>query len=120
MQLAPIVLFVYNRPWHVEQTLNALAANELAAESELYIYADGPKDNADAITLENIQKTREIIRKKKWCNEVYIIERSKNLGLQASIIEGVTTVVNNYGKVIVLEDDIITSPYFLQYMNDAL
>jgi len=120
MQLAPVALFVYNRPWHTEQTLNALAANELAAQSELFIYADGPKDNADAATLENIRKTRQVILKKQWCKEVYIIEQGKNQGLQASVIGGVTTVVNNYGSVIVLEDDIVTSPFFLQYMNDAL
>jgi putative methyltransferase (TIGR04325 family) len=120
MRLAPIVLFVYNRPWHTEQTLNALAANELAEESVLYIYADGPKHNAPGEVLQNIKKTREIIRKKKWCKEVFIIEREENQGLATSIINGVTEIVNQHGKVIVLEDDIVASKYFLQYMNDAL
>ncbi|MDR3695453.1 methyltransferase, TIGR04325 family [Mucilaginibacter sp.] len=120
MALAPIVLFVYNRPWHTEQTLNAIAANELAAESILYIYSDGPKYNASAEALENISKTRNIIKKQRWCKEIYIIERDENYGLQKSVIEGVTEIVNQYGKVIVLEDDIVTSKYFLQFMNDAL
>src|SRR5476651_318519 len=120
MQLAPIVLFVYNRPHHTEQALNALKLNGLASESTLYIFADGPKKGAPAETLADIKKTREVIRGKKWCKDVFIIEAEANKGLAASIINGVTDVVNKHEKVIVLEDDIITSKYFLQYMNDAL
>jgi len=120
MDLAPIVLFVYNRPWHTEQTLNALAANELADESILYIYSDGPKNGASQDVLKNIKKTRELIKSKNWCKEVFIIESEVNKGLANSVVNGVTEVVNKHGKVIVLEDDIVTSKYFLQYMNDAL
>jgi len=118
--LAPIVLFVYNRPWHTEQTLNALMQNELAAESILYIFADGPKTQATEELLNNIAEVRRIIRSKQWCKEVHIIERSNNYGLGNNIIAGVTEIVNKYGKVIVLEDDLLTSPYFLKYMNDGL
>jgi len=120
MPLAPIILFVYNRPGHAEQTLNAFAANRLADESILYIYADGPKADASPETLENISLTRALIRSKKWCKEVFIIESEVNRGLAGSVIRGVTEVVNKHGKIIVLEDDIITSKYFLQFMNDAL
>lgn len=118
--LAPIVLFCYNRPWHVEQTLIALSRNKLADKSILYIYCDGPKDNATDEQINNIKLTREAVRKEKWCKEVYIIEAEKNKGLADSIISGVTEIVNKYGKIIVLEDDMLTSPYFLDYMNDAL
>src|ERR1700733_3983236 len=101
MSLAPIILFVYNRPRHALQTLNALAANYLANESALFIYSDGPKPGASAEALENIRKTRDIIKAKKWCREVFITEREENYGLQKSIIEGVTEIVNKFDKVIV-------------------
>lgn len=120
MTLAPIILFCYNRPWHVEQTLIALSNNELADQSVLYIYCDGPKENATEEQIEKIKEVRKVVRKENWCKEVYIIEAEKNKGLADSIIGGVTEIVNQYGKVIVLEDDMITSPFFLKYMNNAL
>lgn len=120
MTLAPIVLFVYNRPWHTGQTLNALMQNELADQSVLYIYADGPKANATSDQLEKIQEVRKVIRSENWCKDVHIIESEKNKGLADSIVDGVTEIVNKYGRIIVLEDDIVTSRGFLKYMNDAL
>lgn len=120
MNLAPIILFCYNRPWHVEQTLIALSKNELANQSVLYIYCDGPKENATEEQINNIKKTREVVKKEKWCKEVHIIEAEKNKGLADSIIGGVTDVVNKYGSCIVLEDDLVSSPYFLKFMNNSL
>lgn len=120
MTLAPIILFCYNRPWHVEQTLIALSKNELADQSVLYIYCDGPKENATEEQINSIKLTREVITKEKWCKGVYIIESEKNKGLANSIIGGVTDVINKYGKVIVLEDDLVSSPYLLKFMNTAL
>lgn len=120
MNLAPIALFVYNRPQHAQQTLEALAANLEAQDSVLYIFADGAKANASTETLQGIKETRELIKSKKWCKEVYITERNENFGLAKSIIEGVTSVISKHGKIIVLEDDIVCSPYFLKYMNTAL
>jgi len=118
--LAPVVLFVYNRPWHTEQTLIALSENDLANKSVLYIYADGAKENATDEQLEKIRQVRNLIKSKQWCKEVHIIESGDNKGLANSIIDGVTKIVNQYGKIIVLEDDIVTSRGFLKYMNDAL
>ncbi|MEO6327860.1 MAG: hypothetical protein ABIO55_02960 [Ginsengibacter sp.] len=118
--LAPIVLFVYNRPWHTQQTLEALSKNDLANESLLYIFSDAAKENADAKAIKKIAETRECIKKRQWCREVIIIERETNLGLANSIIKGVTEIVNKHGNLIVLEDDLITSAYFLQFMNEAL
>jgi hypothetical protein len=120
MALSPIVLFVYNRSWHTKQTLEALAKNNLADQSDLLVFADGPKPNASDDDLMKIQEVRTIVSGRKWCKTVTIIESKTNKGLADSIIEGVTSVVNSYGKVIVLEDDIVTSPGFLTYMNEAL
>ncbi|WP_228850338.1 FkbM family methyltransferase [Aegicerativicinus sediminis] len=120
MELAPIVLFVYNRPEHTLKTLRALSENDLADKSELYIFADGPKPGADSQTLEDISRTREVLGQAQWCKEVHILERETNIGLANSVIDGVTQIVNKYGKVIVLEDDIVTSTGFLTYMNIGL
>lgn len=120
MKLSPIVLFVYNRPIHTAQTLHALMKNGLADQSTLYIYADGPKHLASKEELQNINEVRKLIRSEQWCKEVHIIETEHNKGLADSIVKGVTEVIARHGKVIVLEDDIIPSEGFLQYMNDAL
>lgn len=118
--LAPIALFVYNRPWHVRQTLESLRKNYLSEQSVLYIFADGAEPTADQDSLDRIAEVRKIIREKQWCKEVHIIEREKNKGLANSIISGVSQLISEFGKVIVLEDDMLTSPFFLQFMNEAL
>ena len=119
-RMAPIVLFVYNRPEHTLQTLQALRKNELADQSILYIFADGPKENATEDDKTKIRKVREVIRKEQWCGEVIITENESNKGLADSVIDGVTKIVNEYGKVIVLEDDLVTSMSFLKFMNEGL
>jgi hypothetical protein len=119
-KLAPIALFVYNRPDHTLQTLEALYRNKLSNESILYIFADGAKIGSDVKMLDNIRKTRDVIKSKLWCKDVIIIERNENLGLAKSIITGVSEIVNKYGKIIVLEDDILPCIGFLEYMNNAL
>jgi GR25 family glycosyltransferase involved in LPS biosynthesis len=116
MKFAPIVLFVYNRPWHTQQTVEALQKNELANESELFIYADGTKQENDL----KIQEVREYIKTITGFRRVTIIEREKNYGLANNIIYGATQIVNQFGRIIVLEDDIVASEGFLKYMNDAL
>ena len=120
MELAPIVLFVYNRPWHTRQTLSALSKNPLAKESILYIFADGPKENANAEELIKISQVHELLKEIEWCKEVRIKKSDINKGLAKSIVLGVNEVVNRHGKVIVLEDDIVTSPQFLSFMNRSL
>ena len=117
MNLSPIVLFVYNRPDHTRQTIEALQKNELAKESELFIYSDEAK-NDDA--RKSVDEVRKYIEKVDGFKKVTIIKREKNWGLANSIIDGVTKIVNEYGKIIVLEDDLVTSPYFLKFMNEAL
>ena len=117
MPLAPIVLFVYNRPWHTQQTIEALQKNKLAKESELFIYSDAPKNE---LTAEKVAEVREYIRTIDGFKKATIIERDKNWGLANSIIDGVTKIINEYGKIIVLEDDLIVSINFLTYMNESL
>ncbi len=117
MTLAPIVLFVYNRPHHTQQTVEALQQNELANESEIFIYSDAPK-NEQAI--HKVQEVRSYIKSISGFKKITIIERETNWGLAKSIIDGVTSIVNQYGKIIVLEDDLVTSSYFLRFMNEAL
>jgi hypothetical protein len=120
MNFAPIILFVYNRPLHTQMTLEALSENDLANDSILYIYADGPKENATTEQKKKIQETRDVIRSRNWCKQVIIVESELNNGLAKSIVKGVTDVVNKHGKIIVLEDDLVTTKGFLKYMNDAL
>lgn len=115
--LAPIALFVYNRPMHTRQTVEALLANELAAESDLIIFADGAKSGKDA---DAVQEVREYIHSISGFKSIKINEQDTNQGLANSVIAGVTEVVNESGRIIVLEDDMVTSPYFLNYMNDSL
>lgn len=118
--LAPIVLFVYNRPELTLKTLEALSSNRHAERSILYIYADGPKPNATEEQKKKIEEVRSIAGSRKWCKEVNIITSTENKGLAGSVITGVTAVLERHNKVIVLEDDILVSPSFLSYMNSAL
>ncbi|RZK27240.1 MAG: glycosyltransferase family 2 protein [Flavobacterium sp.] len=120
MEMAPIVLFAYNRPWHTEQTLQSLAKNVLASETELIVYVDGPKQDASAEQLANVEKVRELVKRQTWCKELTIHIAESNQGLANSIIRGVTETLKKHDRLIVLEDDMILSPYFLQYMNEAL
>lgn len=117
MAPAPIVLFVYNRPMHAQRTVAALARNRLAPESDLVVFADGPRSDADA---ENVRAVRAAVKTSTGFRSVTCIERDRNLGLANSIISGVTEVVARSGRVIVLEDDMVTSPHFLDFMNDGL
>ena len=114
---APIVLFTYNRPSHTRRTVEALRRNALADASDLIVYSDAP---ASADQVDGVRETREYIRGIGGFRSVTVVERTANLGLARSIIDGVTTIVNKYGRIIVLEDDLITSPRFLEYMNSAL
>lgn len=118
--LAPIIVFAYDRPDHLSRTLDALAKNDLASQSDLYIYCDGPKTNAQIEQIERISKNRKVAYGADGFKSVTIIEREKNVGLKANIVGAVTEIVNKYGRVITLEDDIVTSAGFLRYMNDAL
>ena len=117
MMYAPILLFTYNRLAHTRRCVEALLKNSLATESELFIYSDGAKDDTQQAAVNEV---RYYIHNIRGFKQITIIQRDENWGLARNIIDGVTTQVNRYGKVIVLEDDLVVAPYFLQFMNDAL
>jgi len=114
---APIALFVYARVDHTRRTVEALRRNPLAEASDLIIFSDAPKQAEMAAPVEAV---RSYIRTLDGFKSISIIERERNLGLAASITGGVSSVCETHGRVIVLEDDLVTSPFFLSYMNDAL
>lgn len=113
----PVVLFTFNRPDHTRRTLEALAANTLARETDLTIYSDAPRRDSDR---EAVAQVRELIRGAAGFRSVRVIEREQNLGLARSIVDGVGAAIEEHGRVVVLEDDIVTSPHFLTFMRDAL
>lgn len=114
---SPILLFVYNRLLHTQRCIEALSQNLLSSESDLFIYSDGAKDTTQQAAVKEV---RNYIHTIQGFKSITIIERNENWGLAKNIIDGVTSQVNKYGKVIVLEDDLIVAPHFLQFMNDAL
>lgn len=138
MNFAPVIVFNYNRPDHSLRTWEALAQNQYARETELYLYCDGPKEvtseGVDELTNERARINRALVMEVQAQAKQYAVEApkhgkfktvrvvcaEKNKGLANSIIGGVTDVINKHGRVIVLEDDLLTSPYFLKYMNTAL
>jgi hypothetical protein len=115
--VAPIAMFVFNRLSHTRQTVEALQRNELAGASDLFAFSDGPRSPADA---DKVRAVREYLRSITGFRKVTVIERERNLGCARSIISGITEIVNKYGQIIVVEDDIVTAPHFLRYMNEAL
>ena len=117
MNWAPIVLFAYDRPGHAQQTLEALAGNEGAAESDLFIYSDGPKAAADA---GSVRAVREYLKTVTGFKSVTVIEREQNMGLANSVLAGVTEVLNGSSSVVVMEDDLLTTRNFLAFVNAAL
>lgn len=111
------MIFTFNRLDHTKKTIEALKDNILASESEVYIYSDGARNREEE---KIVKEVRAYLKEVIGFKSVNIIESDKNKGLANSVIDGVTDIINKYGKIIVLEDDLVTSKYFLKYMNDAL
>jgi hypothetical protein len=120
MKTYPVILFAYNRPQHTELVLNSLSENELANETDLIIYIDGPKENALPDQINKINAVKEVAESKKWCKTVTIIAAEKNIGCRNSIIRGISEVLSANEAAIILEDDIVTSAFFLKFMNNCL
>lgn len=120
MSHAPIIIFVYNRADHFVQVYNALAACKEAKESELFIFSDGAKSEAGAEKVNEVRAAVAAIKNSGDFKSVTVTESPVNKGLAASVIAGVTEIINKYGKVIVVEDDCKVSPFFLKFMNNAL
>lgn len=117
-ETAPVVLFTYNRPEHTRNTIEALAKNQLADQTDLYVFSDAAKKAGDVGKVEQIRSYVE--NEVSGFKKVSLIARTENYGLAHNVIEGVTEIIKHYGKVIVLEDDLRTNPFFLQFMNDGL
>jgi hypothetical protein len=115
--MAPICLFTYNRLVETRLTIESLKCNYLATDSELTIFSDGPKNEH---SIKAVQDVRDYLKTITGFKNVNIIESLNNKGLARSVIDGVTVLLDNYGSVIVIEDDLITSTNFLSYMNQAL
>lgn len=117
---APVVLFVYNRLDHTKKVIESLSKNVLADQTDLYVFSDAAKSENG---LEKVNEVRKYIRREDWresFQKVTVVEAEQNKGLARSIIGGVTGILKEYGKVITIEDDLVLSPFFLQYMNGAL
>jgi len=117
MILAPVILFVYNRPLHTRKTVESLLDNFLSSQSILYVFSDAAKKEDHE---PDVEAVRKYIHSITGFKETHIIERNANLGLAKSIITGVTEIIDKYGAAIVLEDDLVSSPAFLTYMNYLL
>jgi hypothetical protein len=115
--LTPIALFVYNRPVHLRRALEALAACPESAQSRLIAFSDGPRHEQDA---RRVEACRALIRERSWCRAVELMPRPTNVGLAQSIAQGVSAICSRWGRVIVVEDDLVVSRHFLAYMNEAL
>lgn len=114
---APVALFVYNRLESTRRTVEALLANEGASRSDVFIYSDGARGERDA---EAVAAVRGYVRTIRGFGKITIVERDRNFGLSNNIVDGVTAIVNERGRIIVLEDDLVTASNFLRYMNEAL
>ncbi|MGF7039437.1 sugar transferase [Mucilaginibacter lappiensis] len=117
MSLAPIILFTYKRVAPLKATIAALQKNFLARDSFLYIFSDGPRHEHDKAQVEEVRK---YLRSVTGFREITIRESEQNKGLARSIIDGTSELIQQFGKVIVLEDDLLTTPNFLNFMNEAL
>ena len=117
MNHAPILLFAYNRPAHLRNTLDALKRNPGASDSQLFVYSDAARTADDQ---EAVAEVRRMLRNVDGFKTVEVVERKENWGLARNVIDGVGTIVERFGRVIVLEDDLVTAPGFLAFMNNAL
>jgi hypothetical protein len=117
MILAPIILFTYKRLDTLKLTVEALQKNYLASKSDLIIFSDAAKGDKDSKAVKDV---RDYLKSIEGFNSIKIYESKENKGLANSIIKGVSQVLETHDSVIVLEDDLVSSPNFLNFMNDSL
>lgn len=119
MSLAPVILFTFTRLTHTKEVIQSLRKNTLASQSDVIINSDEGRNRKEK---EEVLKVREYLRTipKHYFKTLTIIESNINKGVDNSVINIVSDIINKYGKVIVLEDDQLTSGFFLEYMNNAL
>jgi len=117
MNFSPIIIFVYNRLHHLDRLFNSLQRNDLFKKSKVLIFSDGPKNQIDKDKIDNVRK---LLKKILIPKNSEIIENDVNLGLSRNVIGGLNKTFQIYDRAIILEDDLELSPFFLNYMNDAL
>ena len=117
MNFSPIIIFVYNRLHHLNTLFNSLQKNNLFKKSKVIVFSDGAKNEIDK---DKIDKVRELLKKRLIPQNSEIIENNVNLGLSRNVIGGLNKIFQIYDRAIILEDDLELSPFFLNYMNDAL
>lgn len=117
MEYAPIVLFAYNRPMHTMACIQSLLQNKISKNSDIYFYIDGPKTKSD---IDANIAICEYLKSLRGFKNTHVIQRQENVGLARSIVDGINNTIFRHGKVIVIEDDLILSRHFLEYMNDGL
>ena len=115
---APVALFVYNRLDNTRKTLESLAANTLARETDVFVFSDGGKDEKSWSEVNRLRKYLHNFESP--FKSFTIIARPENYYIERNITEGVAEIFENYDRIIVLEDDIVSSPYLLEYFNEAL
>lgn len=120
---APVAVFTYDRIGNTQLTLAHLMCNTLAAETDVYVFSDGGRDAKSRARVETVRTylraLAEEVRHSRILRSMTLVERSENYYLERNITEGIAQVFRDHDTIIVLEDDIVTSPYFLQYMNEA-
>lgn len=114
---APIALFVYRRPRQTLRLLESLASNPEAARSDLWVFCEGPKSEAERNAVDEV---RRIVKSRPWAKTITVIEHAQNLGCSNSMIAGINAVLEKHDRVVVIEDDLLLSPHFLSYMNEGL
>jgi hypothetical protein len=117
---APVAIFTYNRPAHLRDLFQSLREAAGIADTDIYVFCDGPRNETDAEKQIEIVELVEGEKDKGWCKELVFRKSNKNSGLASSIVSGVTSILDEHGQVIVLEDDLIVSPGFLTFMNNGL
>lgn len=117
MSLAPVALFAYRRPEHLARGVASLAANPEARQTDLFVFCDGAKHAGEQPAVEAV---RRVARDIQGFRSALVIDQARNLGLAASVVGGVTRMLEKHERVIVVEDDLVLSPFFLRFMNESL
>ena len=119
-KFTPVAVFVYNRPEKTKTLFESLRQNTLAGSSEIFVFSDGPRDDRAKDKVDEVRAYIDSLISGSWFGNMTVYKSDTNKGLANSVISGVTDIINRYGKIIVLEDDLVLSPHFLTYMNECL
>ena len=117
LKFAPIAIFAYNRPTHLRKVVESILTNRESKSSELFVFIDGPKNLQDVTKIDEIVEFLNCLEGFSRCT---FYKSKYNLGLEKSITSGISKILSIYEDIIVIEDDIVVSPNFLEFMNSGL